>query len=181
MHLSALFNGAHHILAGFFPEAFHLPDFLRMLGKMVDILKFFQKSLVHKFQHGLNGKAVDIHSRLAHKPGKFLHMLCAAVRIGAVKGSGFAFRACADFRLRAADRALFGYSKSTGSFFYRNTLGNNFIGLNHLQRAGFPDSQPFHLADIAERRPGYGGSLKLDGRKYGHRRYCGRRAGPFHI
>ena len=72
MYLPAFFNGLFHICHRFFTKALHLADLPEMLFQTENIRKFMNKSRIHKTEHRLNGKTVNIHPPLADKTGKFL-------------------------------------------------------------------------------------------------------------
>lgn len=149
MYLPAFFNGLFHICHRFFTKALHLADLPEMLFQAENIRKFMNKSRIHKTEHRLNGKAVDIHSPLADKTGKFLDIFGCTVRIGTMQGLCATIFTHMNFCRCMAHRTLGWNLRSTYSIFYRNTFRNDLIGFDHGKCTLFSDSQTLDLADIA--------------------------------
>ena len=109
-------------------------------------------------------------------------MLGRAFRVGAAKHFGAA-GADRDSGGSLADRTAFRNGEGSLSLLYRDALGDDFIGLNDLQKglAVFPYSQPFKLADVAKGGSADCGSFQLDRLKHRHRSDGRSRTGPLHM
>ena len=171
IHFTSLLDGLHDVRCRAFAKAFQRGNLANVVGQTVDVSEVADPAEVDEACKCLFGDSVDVHSCLRHEAGVLFQLLGRAGGIGTVQRASATLLAYYNLCGLMAHGTRFRDMKCADGFDDFNHFRDDFVGLDDRKLCALvANTQPFALADVAERCSFHGGTFQFNGTEDGYGR-----------